>query len=87
MSRTRHLSVRDGHEKIGRTVMRVRDTARLVIDEKDQIRYFEGSLEDITERLRTEEAVRESENRNHTLVETLQEGIERHIPGTILILE
>jgi len=62
-------------KRVDGSVMWVRDTARAVRDEKGQVRFFEGSLEDITEHRRTEEAVRESENKNRTLVETLQEGL------------
>jgi PAS domain S-box-containing protein len=53
--------VRDFEERIRRrdgTVIWLRDTARAVKDEQGQVLYYEGSLEDITERKQFEEEIR-----------------------------
>jgi PAS domain S-box-containing protein len=39
------------------TIIWVRNSARVVRDEQGQVRYYEGSLEDITERKQAEEAI------------------------------
>ena len=46
----------------GRTVF-VRESARAIRDVDGKVLYYEGTVEDITERKRTEEALRESEER------------------------
>jgi len=53
--------VRDFEEQVrcyDGTVIWLKDTARAVIDEQDQVLYYEGSLEDITERKQFEEEIR-----------------------------
>ncbi|MBN1106251.1 MAG: PAS domain S-box protein [Deltaproteobacteria bacterium] len=55
--------------------------ARLVPDKEGNIPYFEGTVEDITEQKRAEEALMESEKRYRTLVENLPIGIYRVTPG------
>jgi diguanylate cyclase (GGDEF)-like protein/PAS domain S-box-containing protein len=57
----------------GKTIW-ARDTFRAVRDREGQVCFFEGSLEDITERKRIEEALRESKERFQTSVETMLDG-------------
>jgi len=63
------LKKKDGSEII------VLENSHSVFNKKGELLYYEGTLTEITERKRTEEALRESENRYHTLIETLQDGI------------
>ena len=64
-------------------VLRKKDGSQIIVLEnshavhnKDgKILFYEGTLTEITERKRVEEALRESENRYHTLIETLHDGI------------
>jgi len=57
------------------TVIWVRDTVRAVCDAEGRVLYYEGSLEDITEWKRTEEALRESEERFRALTEQALAGV------------
>jgi PAS domain S-box-containing protein len=59
------------HQRDG-TVIWIRVTARTVRDANDQVLYYEGGAEDITERKRAEEALRESEERYRTFVQNFQ---------------
>ena len=52
----------------------VRDNFRAVRDENGEIIFFDGSLEDITERKEMEEALRESRERFYISVETMLDG-------------
>ncbi len=64
--------VRDFEARIRRyddTVMWVNDTARAVKDEHGQVLYYEGSLEDITERKRAEEDLHRYQEHLEDLVE------------------
>jgi PAS domain S-box-containing protein len=53
----------------------VLENSHSVCDQKGKVLFYEGTLTEITERKRAEEALRESENRYHTLLETLQDGV------------
>ncbi len=52
-------------------------SAVLVKDEKKEVKYFDGIIEDITKRKRVEEALRESEEKHRHLFETAMIGIYR----------
>ena len=54
-----------------------RKTCGRSADEKHQLLYYEGTVEDITERKRVEEQVRNSEALYHSLVENLPQNIFR----------
>jgi diguanylate cyclase (GGDEF)-like protein/PAS domain S-box-containing protein len=53
----------------------VRDTARAVRDGQDRVLYYEGVLEDVTERKRIREALRESEERAEGIFENAPIGM------------
>jgi PAS domain S-box-containing protein len=57
------------------------DTCRTVRDSEGQLLYFEGGLEEITKRKRTEEALRESEERFRNIFENAPIGIYRSTPA------
>ena len=56
------------------TAIWVRSSARAVCDADGQVLSYEGSLEDITERKRAEEALREREEKYRTILENIEEG-------------
>ena len=47
----------------------VRDTGRVILDKNRNIKYMDGTIEDITNRKKTEEELRESEKKYRTLFE------------------
>jgi len=57
------------------TIIWTRNSARAVKDENGQIRYYEGSLEDITKRKRTEEELRASEQFRRLIIENEPECV------------
>ena len=57
------------------SVIWISESTRAVRDESGEIQYYEGSVEDITERNAAQEALRESEERYRELVETAPDVI------------
>ncbi len=57
------------------TAIFVRESTRAVRDSDGKVLYYEGTVEDITERKRAEQAVEESERRFRAIFETAQEVI------------
>jgi PAS domain S-box-containing protein len=53
----------------------VRDTGRVILDQRGEIEYIDGIIEDITDRKRTEEALKESEDQYRSLFETMAQGV------------
>ena len=56
------------------TIIWVRDSSRVIYDKQGQIVFYEGTLEDMTEKKLTEEALRESEQKWRLLFENLPGG-------------
>ncbi|HTY08346.1 MAG TPA: PAS domain S-box protein, partial [Candidatus Edwardsbacteria bacterium] len=57
------------------TPLIVRENAHAVRDASGRIKYYEGTVEDITERWRAEQALRDSEERFRSFIEQAAEGI------------
>ena len=53
----------------------VSDNARIVRDENGEIQYYEGIIQDVTDRKLAELALTESEEKYRTLVDTNQDGV------------
>jgi len=64
------------HRKDG-TVIWISENCRAIRDSKGQLLYYEGTVEDITQRREAEEKLRHSEALYHSLVETLPQNIFR----------
>ena len=60
-----------------RRVIWISENARVVRDGRGQVLYYEGTVEEITERKRAEQALRDSEILYHSLVESLPQNIFR----------
>ena len=57
------------------TTIFVRESSRAMRDSEGRVLYYEGTVEDVTERKRAEQAVEESERRFRAIFETAQEVI------------
>ncbi|PYK97533.1 MAG: hypothetical protein DME19_15945, partial [Verrucomicrobia bacterium] len=60
-----------------RSIIWISENARVVRDSRGDALYYEGTVEDITEHKRAEQAVRDSEILYHSLVESLPQNIFR----------
>src|SRR6266481_5226183 len=60
-----------------RTIIWISENCRAVRDVKGRLLYYEGTVEDVTQRQQAEEKVRDSEALYHSLVETLPQNIFR----------
>ena len=64
------------HRKDG-SVIWISENCRAIHDSRGRLLYYEGTVEDITQRRQTEESLRNSEALYHSLVETLPQNILR----------
>lgn len=56
------------------TTLWLSESARAVRDESGKVLFYEGSVVDITERKRAEEALRQSEEKYRTILENIEDG-------------
>jgi two-component system cell cycle sensor histidine kinase/response regulator CckA len=63
------------HRRRDGTLVWLRDTARAVRDARGAVEYYEGALQDVTDRVNAEEAVRRSEARFRSLIENASDGV------------
>ena len=64
------------YRKDGDTIW-ISENCRAVRDAQGKLLYYEGTVEDITHRLRTERSLRNSESLYHSLVETMPQNVFR----------
>lgn len=69
--------------KTGKEII-VKDTVKIVRDKSGEVIYFDGILEDITQKQRAETALIESEARYKILTDLTMEGIIIHDKGTVM---
>ena len=62
----------------------VRDQARIAIGASNETTFWQGIVMDVTERRRTEQALRESEERYRSIVEKSNIGMVVHVDGKII---
>ncbi|MCX6029385.1 MAG: PAS domain S-box protein [Chloroflexi bacterium] len=67
----------------GATVF-VRESAQAIRDAEGRVLHYEGTVENVTERNRAEQALRESEERYRRLVELLPDGVVVHRQGRVI---
>ncbi|HWF19515.1 MAG TPA: PAS domain S-box protein [Verrucomicrobiae bacterium] len=75
-----HDTVTDFESRIFRkdgTIIWIAENVRAIRNEKNELLYYEGTVEDITQRQMAEEKLRESEALYHSLVENLPQNIFR----------
>ncbi|MDB6023608.1 MAG: putative sensor protein [Pedosphaera sp.] len=75
-----HDTVTDFESRIYRkdgSIIWIAENVRAIRDARNELLYYEGTVEDITQRQMAEEKVRESEALYHSLVETLPQNIFR----------
>lgn len=73
-----HLKTKTNKEII------VKDTVKIVKDKQGNVIYFDGILEDITEKQKAENALKESQERYKTLTNLTMEGIIIHDNGIVV---
>ena len=64
------------HRKDG-SIIWIAENCRAIRDRTGKVLYYEGTVEDITQRRRAEDAVRKSESLYHSLVETMPQNVFR----------
>jgi PAS domain S-box-containing protein len=68
------------------SILVARENAHVVSDEAGNIIYFEGTVQDMTDQLRTEQKLVESEKNYHQIFENIVEGVYRTTPDGKLLL-